>query len=177
VCRLPICLNPTAVGNRACRIPVWRPRGSLSTVARDDETPMNFCPKSAKARLIHPSAWNKNSRKVISKIPYSPAPIPRNAPPPCAPHSPAPVPLVIPMDRYARLRMLPCRRHLSAAAIISEGPSDPSHTLRVSGRGKAKGRGCQESLCAHSDIHSLVARRLCLVWGDRVNANLGCLPV
>jgi hypothetical protein len=60
--------------------------------------------------LIHRSAWNSNSRKFISKILHSPAPIPRNVPPPSVPHSPAPVPLVTPMDRYAELRMLSCVR-------------------------------------------------------------------
>src|SRR5215218_2735626 len=44
------------------------------------------------------------------------------------------------MDRYARLRMLPCRKQMFVAAIIVEGRSDSSHTLRGSGRGKAKGR-------------------------------------
>jgi hypothetical protein len=41
--------------------------------------------------LIHQSAWNKNSQKVISKIL----------------HSPAPLELVTPMYGYARLRILP----------------------------------------------------------------------
>src|SRR5215211_7409092 len=91
--------------------------------------------------LIHRSAWNRNSRKFISKILYSPAPIPRNAPPPGAPHSPAWAPLVTLMDRYARLRMLPCHKQIFVVAVISEGRSDPSHTLlRGSGRAKAKGR-------------------------------------
>jgi hypothetical protein len=42
------------------------------------------------------------------------------------------------MDRYARLRMLPCCRQMSAVAIISEGRSDLFHTLRGSGRGKVR---------------------------------------
>src|SRR5215217_8566961 len=57
------------------------------------------------------------------------------------PHSPALLELVTPMDRYARLRMLLCRKQMSASAIISEGRSDPSHTLlRKSEWGKAKDR-------------------------------------
>src|ERR671912_2292053 len=60
--------------------------------------------------------------------------------PPDAPHSPAPLELVTPMDRYARLRMGPFRKQMYADAIISEGRSNPSHTLlRGSEWGKAKG--------------------------------------
>jgi hypothetical protein len=53
-------------------------------------------------RLIHSSAWNKFSRKFVSKILYNPAPIPLESPTPSTLHSPLPVPLVTPMDRYAR---------------------------------------------------------------------------
>ena len=91
--------------------------------------------------LIHPSAWNRNSRKFIYKMLYSPVPIPLRIIPPGAPHSPGPLELVIPMDRYAPLRMLPCRKQIFVVAVISEGRSDPSNTpLRGSGRAKAKGR-------------------------------------
>src|SRR5215212_8518129 len=87
---------------------------------------------------IHLSAWNRNSRKFISKILHTPAPTPLESPPPGAPHSPAPLELVTPMDRYAPSRMLSCHKQMSVAAVISEGRSDPSHALRGSGRGKAK---------------------------------------
>jgi hypothetical protein len=62
--------------------------------------------------LIHPIAWKKNSRKFISKILHSTGPIPLESPIPDTPHSPVPVELVTPMDRYARLRMLPCRKQM-----------------------------------------------------------------
>jgi hypothetical protein len=51
--------------------------------------------------LIHRSAWNRYSRKFISKILHSPAPIPLESTVSGTPHSPVPVPLVTPMDRYA----------------------------------------------------------------------------
>jgi hypothetical protein len=56
--------------------------------------------------LIHRSAWNRNSRKFISKILHSPAPIPLESPTPDTPHGPAPLALVTPMDRYAGLWMM-----------------------------------------------------------------------
>jgi hypothetical protein len=31
------------------------------TLYEGDEFPMNFCPKSAKTRIIHPSTWNRIS--------------------------------------------------------------------------------------------------------------------
>src|SRR5215211_6564088 len=52
--------------------------------------------------LIHRSAWNRYSRKFISKILHSPVPIPLESPPPGTPHSPVPLELVTPMDGYAR---------------------------------------------------------------------------
>src|SRR5829696_4040140 len=52
--------------------------------------------------LIHRSAWNRNSRKYISRILHSPAPIPLQSSPPGAPFGPAPLELVTPMDRYVR---------------------------------------------------------------------------
>src|SRR5215204_6555446 len=57
--------------------------------------------------LIHPNAWNRYSRKFISKILYSPAPIPLQSPPAGAPFGPAPLELVTPMYRYAGLLILP----------------------------------------------------------------------
>src|SRR5215212_6406288 len=56
--------------------------------------------------LIHRSAWNRNSRKFISKILHSPTPIPLESPSPGTPHSPGPLGFVTPIDRYARLWML-----------------------------------------------------------------------
>jgi hypothetical protein len=53
-------------------------------------------------KLIHSSAWNRHSRKFISKILHKAAPLLPKAPTLDAPHSPAPVPLVTQMDRYAR---------------------------------------------------------------------------
>ena len=41
--------------------------------------------------FIHPSAWNRYSRKFISKILHSPTPIPLESPSPDTPHSPVPV--------------------------------------------------------------------------------------
>jgi hypothetical protein len=89
------------------------------------------------APLIHRSAWNIDSRKLISEILYSPAPIPRNALPTGPPHSPAPIPLVTRMDRYARLRMLPCCKQILVVAVIPEGRAILAHTLRGSGGGGA----------------------------------------
>ena len=57
--------------------------------------------------LIHRSAWNRNSRKFISKILHSPTLLPPESPIPGALLGPAPLELVTPMDRYARLRILP----------------------------------------------------------------------
>ena len=57
--------------------------------------------------LIHPSAWNKDSRKFTSKILHNPAPIPLESPTPDTPHSPVPLELVTPMDRYAGSWMRP----------------------------------------------------------------------
>src|SRR5829696_2431353 len=56
--------------------------------------------------LIHPSAWNRYSRKFISKILHTHTPMPLETPAPGTLHSPAPIPLVTPMDRYAGLWML-----------------------------------------------------------------------
>jgi len=64
--------------------------------------------------LIHRSAWNRFSRKFISKILHSPGPIPLKTPAPGTLHSPAPLELVTPMDRYACMWMRSCRKHLFA---------------------------------------------------------------
>jgi hypothetical protein len=85
--------------------------------------------------LIHRSAWKGNSPKVISKILYSPVPIPRNAPPPGTLHSPVPIPLVTPMDRYARSWMF----FLQPNVWTSERtPYAPSLMLQAAGRGYAE---------------------------------------
>src|SRR5829696_3412065 len=65
--------------------------------------------------LIHRSAWNRNSRKFISRILHSPAPIPLESPPPGTPLRLAPAPLATPMDRYARSWMLPYRKQMSVS--------------------------------------------------------------
>jgi hypothetical protein len=89
-------------------------------------------------KLIHRSAWNRFSEVHIQDPEY-PCPYAPRITPTSVPHSPAPLELVTPMDSYARSRMLPWRKQMSAFAIISEGRSDPSHTLfRGSGRGKAR---------------------------------------
>ena len=84
---------------------------------------------------MHRSAWNSNSRKIISKILYSPVPIPRNAPPPGTLHSPAPVPLVTPMDRYARSWMFFLQPNVWTSART---PYAPSLMLQAAGRGYAE---------------------------------------
>ena len=56
--------------------------------------------------LIHRSAWNWNSRKFISKILHSPAPVLLESPLSGTPHSPAPDELVTSRNRYARSWML-----------------------------------------------------------------------
>jgi hypothetical protein len=56
--------------------------------------------------FIHPSSWNKNSRKFVCRMLHIPAPTPPISPAPGTPHSPAPIPLVTPMDRYTELWML-----------------------------------------------------------------------
>jgi hypothetical protein len=69
--------------------------------------------------FIHPSAWNRYSRKVISKILYSPVPIP----------------LVTPMDRYARSWM----SFLQPNVWTSERTLHaPSLMLQAAGRGYAE---------------------------------------
>src|SRR5215211_1268935 len=64
--------------------------------------------------IIHPSAWNRNSRKLISEILHSHIPIPLESPIPGSPHSPVPVALVTRMDRYAGLWMLSYYKLMSA---------------------------------------------------------------
>src|SRR5215204_2503361 len=56
--------------------------------------------------LIHRSAWNRISRKLVCKILHKPTPLPLESPLSGTPHSPAPAELVTAMDRYARLWML-----------------------------------------------------------------------
>jgi hypothetical protein len=55
--------------------------------------------------LIHPSAWNRCSRKFVYEILHTRTPLPPKSPAPDTLHSPGPLPLVTPMDRYARLWM------------------------------------------------------------------------
>src|SRR5215204_1053117 len=51
---------------------------------------------------IHPSAWNRYSRKFTCRILHNHTPVPHEISPPDIPHSPTPLELVTPMDRYAR---------------------------------------------------------------------------
>jgi len=69
-----------------------------------------------------------NSRKFISKILHSPAPIPPESPTPDTPHSPGPVLLVTPMDRYAGLWMLSYHKHLFVIAmpVYTNAPYPPN---------------------------------------------------
>ena len=83
-------------------------------------------PMLLRGGFIHASAWNKRSRKFISKILHVPAPIPLESPVSGAPHCPAPAELVTAMDGYAELWMRSLCKHLFAVAIIPEGRSDPS---------------------------------------------------
>jgi hypothetical protein len=52
--------------------------------------------------LIHPSAWNRNSRKFISKILHTHTPMPLVSPLQAPRSAPCRYPLVTLMDRYAR---------------------------------------------------------------------------
>src|SRR5215208_2041611 len=73
--------------------------GSVPSMMPPDEV------RRVARRLIHRSAWNRNSRKFISKILHSLTPVALKTPAPGTLHSPIPVPLVTPMDRYAGLWM------------------------------------------------------------------------
>jgi hypothetical protein len=85
--------------------------------------------------LIHRSAWNRNSRKSISKIVHSLTPLPLKTAAPGALHNPAPIPLVTPMYRYARSWM----SFLQTNVYPSERtPHAPSQMLQVAGRGYAE---------------------------------------
>src|SRR5829696_5797451 len=96
---------------------------------------MNFCPKSAKTRIIHPSTWNRNSREFISKILNILTPAPPQNTHPGTLHSPVPISLVTLMDRYARSWMF----FLQTNVCTSERTSyAPSLMLQVVGRGYAE---------------------------------------
>src|SRR5215204_3868537 len=101
---------------------------------------------------IHPSAWNRNSRKFISKILHSLSPsTPKNTSPGTL-HSPVPIPLVTPMDRYARSWMFFLQTNVCAS---ERTPYAPSLMLQVAGRGYAEllrnptRRSSQNSPCTH----------------------------
>src|ERR671911_664277 len=59
--------------------------------------------------FIHPSSWNTNSPKFISKILHRGAPIPLKAPLQAPRTAPSRYPLVTPTDRYACMWMRSCR--------------------------------------------------------------------
>src|SRR5215203_5976379 len=81
------------------------------------------------------TAWNRYSRKFISKILYSLTPVPLKTPAPGTLHSPAPIPLVTPMDRYAHSWM----SFLQTNVCISERTAHASSLmLQVAGRGYAE---------------------------------------
>jgi hypothetical protein len=81
-----------ATARSAC---LWCAYGSMSLQPAVDES----------STLIHRSAWNRYSRKFISKILHSRAPHTPKSPSPDTPHSPGPLGLVTPVDRYAGLWM------------------------------------------------------------------------
>jgi hypothetical protein len=85
--------------------------------------------------LIHRSAWNRYSRKFISKILHSLTPVPLKTAAPGALHSPTPIPLVTPMDRYARSWMSFLQTNVCAS---ERTPHAPSLMLQVAGRGYAE---------------------------------------
>src|SRR5215216_8135960 len=88
-----------------------------------------------RGRFFHPSAWNRNSRKFISKILHSLTLVPRKHPSPGTLHSSGPTPLVTPMDRYARSWMF----FLQTLVCTSQRTSyAPSRMLQVAGRGYAE---------------------------------------
>src|SRR5215203_3380742 len=58
--------------------------------------------------LIHPSAWNRYSRKFTCRILHNHTLVPYEITPLDIPHSPTPLQLVTPMDRYARWWMPSC---------------------------------------------------------------------
>src|SRR5215208_3617845 len=85
-------------------IPIWTERPSVvSAHPIEPSAPQSSIPPRKHARpTIHPSSWNRNSRKFISTILHSLTPIPMETPAPGALHSPDTIPLVTSMDRYAR---------------------------------------------------------------------------
>src|ERR671913_2313838 len=81
-------------------------------------------------RLIHRSAWNRNSRKSISKILHSLTPLPLKTPAPGSLHSLAPIPHVTPMVRYARSWMFFSQTNVCAS---ERTPHASSLMLQVAG--------------------------------------------
>ena len=85
--------------------------------------------------LIHPSAWNSNSQKFISKIVHSLTPLPLKTPAPGTLHSPAPILPVTSMDRSARSWMSFLQTNVCA---LERTPHAPSQMLQVAGRDYAE---------------------------------------
>jgi hypothetical protein len=102
-----------------------------------------MCQPSTAVKLslvsIHPTSGNRYSRKFVSKILHSPAPIPPESYVSGTPHSPAPLELVTPMDRYARswkffLQINVCtseRTPLAPSLMLQVAPSGRRPVLRV----------------------------------------------
>jgi hypothetical protein len=86
-------------------------------------------------RLIHRSAWNRNSRKFICRIVHNYTPVPLKTPAPGTPQSPTPLELVTPMDRYARWWMLPPGTNVCSRAMIRKATPKTRVSPGASGRG------------------------------------------
>jgi len=83
--------------------------------------------------FMHRSAWNRHSQKFTCRILHNHVPIPLESPSPDTPLSPTPLELVTPMDRYARLWMRSCHKHLFAVKDL--------RTLSVLGATPLRDRG------------------------------------
>jgi hypothetical protein len=76
--------------------------GKPQTGTGNNKGPGIVAPALPLLALIHPSSWNRFSRKSISKILHSLTPLPQETPASGTLHNPVPIPLLTPMDRYAR---------------------------------------------------------------------------
>jgi hypothetical protein len=115
-----------ATARSAC---LWCAYGSMSLQPAVDES----------STLIHRSAWNRYSRKFISKILHSRAPHTPKSPSPDTPHSPGPLGLVTPVDRYPGLWMrllqtLVCGRVCPLSRVCLNRTAGLPHPYTVWGR-------------------------------------------
>src|SRR5215218_8534281 len=85
--------------------------------------------------IIHPSAWNRNSRKYICKILHNHTPDTPEITPPDIPQSPTPLELVTPMDRYAQWWMLPPGTNVCSRAMIRKATTQTCVSPGATGRG------------------------------------------